>query len=119
MKRSQQSIGVFSQRHLADRRAINNFNMRLLLLCNQHGVALENYDCLVKYVQECCLDSKIARSAKSLSRKSVTAKLRFGLAKTELEQTLGEIRNIEFSPVLGAGTKGNKKQTEIIVRYWS
>ena len=45
--------------------------------------------------------------------------MRFGLAKTELEQTLREIRNIEFSAVLDAGTKGNKKQTEIIVRYWS
>ena len=71
MKRSQQSIGVFSEHHLADRKAINNFNMRLLLFCNQHGVALENYDCLVKCVQECCPDSKIARTAKPLSRKSV------------------------------------------------
>ena len=40
-------------------------------------------------------------------------KLRFGLAKTELEETLGEIRNVEFSTVIDTGTKGNTKQTEI------
>ena len=80
---------------------------------------MENYDCLVKCVKECCPDSRIAQSAKSLSRRSVTVKLRFGLAKTELEETLEEIRNVEFSAVINAGTKGNKKRTEILVRYWS
>ena len=31
---------------------------------------------------------------------------------------LEEIRNVEFSAVIDAGTKGNKKWTEILVRYW-
>ena len=108
-KKSQYSVRVYSQRHLADKAASNNFNMRLLLFCNEHGVALDNYDCLVKCVKECCPDSRIAQSAKSLSRRSVTVKLRFGLAKTELEETLGEIRNVEFSTVIDARTKGNTK----------
>ena len=85
LRRSQYSIGVYNECHLADKAALNNFNMRLLLFCNEHGVALENYDCLVKCVKECCPDSRIAQSAKSLSRRSVTVKLRFGLDKTELD----------------------------------
>ena len=118
-KKGQRSVGFFSDRHLADRRAVNNFHMRLLLFCNEHGVALDNFDCLVKCVKSCCPDSQIAKNAKTLTRKTVTGKLRYGLAKTEMDQTLEEIRNIEFSAVLDAGTKGNKKRTEFIVRYWS
>ena len=45
--------------------------------------------------------------------------MRYGLAKTEMDQTLEEIRNIEFLAVLDTGTKGNQKRTEFIVRYWS
>ena len=63
--------------------------------------------------------SRAAKNAKAFTRKSVTGKLRYGLAKTEMDQTLEDIRNIEFSAVLDAGTKGNKKRTEFIVRYWS
>ena len=108
-RKSQHLVGVYSQRHLADKAASNNFNMRLLLICNEHGVALDNYDYFMKCVKECCPDISIAQSAKALSRKSVTAKLRFGLAKTELDETLIEIRNVDFSAVIDAGTKGNKK----------
>ena len=93
--------------------------MRLLLFCNEHGVALDNFDCLVKCVKSCCPDSQIAKNAKTLTRKTVTGKLRYGLAKTELEETLEQIRNIEFFAVLDAGTKGNQKRTEFVVRYWS
>ena len=118
-KKSQKLVGTYQEHHLADRTALNTFYMRLLLFCNEHGVALENYDCLVKCVKQCCPDSKIARSVKALNRKSCTVKLRYGIAKTELEQTLEEIRKIEFSAVLDAGTKGNKKRTEFLVRYWS
>ena len=119
LKKGQRSVGYFSQRYLADRKAVNNLHMRLLLFCNKHGVALDNFNCLVKCVKSCCPYSQIAKNAKTLTRRTVTGKLRYGLAKTKLEETLEQIRNIEFSAVLDAGTKGNKKRTEFIVRYWS
>ena len=119
LKKGQKSVGFYSERHLANRIALNTFHMRLLLFCNEHGVALENFDCLVKCVKSSCPDSQIAQSAKAITRKTVTNKLRYGLAKTELDQTLEDIRNTEFSAVLDAGTKGNQKRTEFVVRYWS
>ena len=64
-KKSQISVGYFSEHHLADRKAVNNFHMRLLLFCNEHGVALDNFDCLVKCVKSCCPDSQIAKNAKT------------------------------------------------------
>merc|ERR1712082_30285 len=103
-KEGQNSIGFYSERHLANRTALNTFYMRLLVFCNEHGVALENFDCLVKCVKSSCPDSQIAQSAKAITRKTVTNKLRYGLAKTELEQTLEDVRNAEFSAVLDAGT---------------
>ena len=60
--KSQHGIGTYVEHYLADKAAVNNLKMRLLLFCNEHGVALDNYNCLVKCVKESCPDSQVADS---------------------------------------------------------
>ena len=44
---------------------------------------------------------------------------RYGLAKTEKKYISDQLKRSVFSAALDAGTKGNKKRVEVLVRVWS
>ena len=83
--------------------------MGILVWAVKHGVALENLDCLVKTIQKYAPDSEILGHVKPLKRTSAAYHLSEGLAKTEIERTLSEMRLQPFSITFDAGTKGSKR----------
>ena len=115
---SQESCSRYSKKFASTKKTRANAEMKLLIYSTVHNVAFEHFGHLIKTVQEAFPDSEIAKNLK-MSRFSASYHLRFGLAKTEMDLTCADLRKNLFSAALDAGTKGNKKRTEILVRYWS
>ena len=116
--KKQESMGAYTNAFMKHKDAKGFAERKLVLYFAVHNLPFEHFDHLIKTLKEALPDSEIVKSLK-MGKSSASYHLSYGLSMTERTRLDDEVRNGLFSASLDGGSKGNKKRTEIFIKYWS
>ena len=114
----QETMAVYSKKYMTAQEVRNHSEMKVILYAAVHNLPLWEFDHLIKTLKSAFPDSELVKSIK-MAKTSASYHLTYGLAKTENEILDLELSSTFYSASLDGGAKGNKKRTEIFVKFWS
>ena len=110
------NIGTYMEKNTSN--SVEDAEIGIVRFVAVHGISFDVVPHLVKLLKKIFQDSPTCQAMGGLSRSRVRYGLIGGLGKTELDQTMEDMKNTPFSIQLDGGLKGGKHREQFLTRYF-